>query len=112
SGFVQVEPEEGAPATEPTDVWIAFDPDNVYFTFRCWESRPDRVVAKDMRRDGNGVWGADDNVSFMIDTFHDKRNAFEFTLNSIGGRQDGQAFNERQWTGDWNGIWDFQVGHF
>jgi MFS family permease len=112
SGFVQVEPEEGAPATEKTDVWIAFDRDNVYFTFKCWESHPDRVVSKDMRRDGNGIWNGDDNVSFLIDTFHDKRNGFVFTLNSIGGRQDGQEFNERVWTGDWNAIWDFHVGRF
>lgn len=48
----------------------------------------------------------------MVDTFRDKRNGFEFIVNSIGGRQDGQTTNERQWNGDWNAIWDFEVGHF
>ena len=32
-------------------MWVGFDGDTVYLTFRCWESRMDRVVAKEMRRD-------------------------------------------------------------
>src|SRR6185436_5381354 len=112
SGFVQIEPQEGSPATERTDIWLAFDEDNVYVTFRNFESQPDRVVAKEMRRDHSTVWSGDDIVSFMFDTFHDRRNAVEFTINSIGGRQDGQTTNERQWNGDWNTIWDLAVGRF
>ena len=38
SGFVQVEPALGVAATENTEVWVAFDDDNVYFAFRCWDS--------------------------------------------------------------------------
>src|SRR5262249_26076007 len=41
----------------------------------------------------------------------DRRNGVEFTLNSIGGRVDGQTTNG-QWNGDWNPIWAFQVGRF
>jgi hypothetical protein len=112
SDFVQIEPQEGSPATERTEIWLAFDEDNVYVTFRNFESQPDRVVAKEMRRDHGTVWSGDDIVSFMFDTFHDRRNAVEFTINPIGGRQDGQTTNERQWNGDWNTIWDFAVGRF
>ena len=112
SDFVQIEPQEGSPATERTEIWLAFDEDNVYVTFRNFESQPDRVVAKEMRRDHSTVWSGDDIVSFLFDTFHDRRNGVEFTINSIGGRQDGQTTNERQWNGDWNTIWDFAVGRF
>ena len=93
-------------------MWLAFDDDNVYVTFRNFESQPDRVVAKEMRRDHTTVWSGDDIVSFIFDTFHDRRSGVEFTINSIGGRQDGQTTNERQWNGDWNTIWDFAVGRF
>jgi hypothetical protein len=112
SNFIQVEPTEGAPATEKTEVWLAFDDDNLYVVFRCWESQPDRVVAKEMRRDHTNIWNGDDIVAFHLDTFHDRRNGFEFTLNSIGGRQDAQTANERQWNGDWNTVWDYSVGTF
>ena len=112
SGFVQMEPEEGAPATEKTELWVAFDSDTFYVTFRCWESRPDRVVAKELRRDHSTLWNGDDQVSVFIDTFHDRRNGVEFTVNSIGGRMDGQTFNEVQWNGDWNTVWDVRPGRF
>ena len=112
TGFVQVEPQEGMPATEQTEVWVAFDDQNLYVSFRAWESRPDLIVAKEMRRDNTSIWNGDDNVAFFLDTFLDRRNGFEFALNSIGGRQDAQTSNERQWNGDWNTIWDFQTGRF
>ena len=112
SDFIQIEPQEGRPATERTDLWLAFDDDNVYVVFRCFETEPSRVVANEMRRDHSSIWTGDDNVSFAFDTFRDRRNGVEFTVNSIGGRIDGQTTNERQWNGDWNTIWDFSVGRF
>jgi hypothetical protein len=110
--FVQVEPRPGDAATEKTEVWIAFDRSNVYVAFRNWESEPRRIVAKEMRRDTTTMWGGDDIVSFVLDTFHDRRNGFQFTLNSIGGRDDGQVTNERQYNGDWNTVWTYKAGRF
>jgi hypothetical protein len=51
SDFIQTDPDEGASATERTDVWIFFDRDNVYIGARMWESQPERMVVSDMRRD-------------------------------------------------------------
>ena len=108
SDFIQVEPQEGAPATEKTEVWVSFDDDYVYVSFRCFESEPTRVVANEMRRDGNNLWQGNDVVGFVFDTFYDRRNAFQFIVNPIGGRIDGQITNERQWNGDWNPVWDVE----
>ncbi|MGH9257120.1 MAG: DUF5916 domain-containing protein [Vicinamibacterales bacterium] len=112
SDFIQVEPEEGAPATEKTEVWVTFDDDHVYVSFRCTESDPSRVVANEMRRDGSGLWQGNDIVGFLLDTFYDRRNLYQFSVNPIGGRSDGQVTNERQWNGDWNPVWDVKVGRF
>ena len=112
SDFIQQEPDAGAPATEKTEAWIAFDNDNLYVAFRCWDSRPDRLVATELRRDNGNIWSGNDHVSFMLDTFHDGRNSFHFAINPIGGRQDAQVTNERQWNGNWNTIWDLAVGRF
>jgi hypothetical protein len=100
TGFLQTEPDEGRPATERTEVWVSFDRDNVYVSFRSFESDGTRLVANEMRRDSNAIWQGNDLVGFMFDTFHDRRNAVLFTANAIGGRQDGQVTNERQWNGD------------
>ena len=102
SDFVQVEPDEGRPATERTELWLAFDTSNVYLAFRCFESEPGRVVAQEMRRDHTSIYLADDNLTFFFDTFRDLRNGLEFSVNALGARIDGQTTGERQWSGDWN----------
>ena len=112
SDFIQIEPQDGAPATEKTEMWVGFDGDTVYLTFRCWESRMDKVVAKEMRRDNTAIWGGDDVVVFYLDTFNDGRNGFQFIVNSIGGRGDGQASNDGAYNGDFNTIWDVATGRF
>jgi hypothetical protein len=109
--LVQVEPQLGAPATEKTEIWFGFDGDNVYISFRCWDSRPERRVTKDMRRDGSAMFSGDDVVYFFLDTFYDRRNGATFTINSLGGRSDGQVTGD-QYNGDWNPIYDLAAGRF
>ena len=110
SGFIQVNPLEGEPATEQTEIWILFDGDNLYVSGRCFDSAPEsRWVANEMRRDGSGLG---EFVGIVLDTFYDRRNAVELVVNPLGGRMDGQITNERAWNGDWNPVWDVRVGRF
>ena len=111
SDFVQQEPQEGTAATEKTEVWVFFDSNHVYVSFRCWESDPAQMVVNEMRRDNFGVF-RNANVAFVLDTFYDRRNGVEFLVNPIGGRMDGQITDERMYNGDWNPIWDVEVGRF
>jgi hypothetical protein len=111
SDFIQMEPKAGEAATEKTEVWVFFDDDNVYVTMRAWESRPDLVVANEMRRDSNNI-RMGDCVGFSLDTFHDGRNAVQFEVNPLGARTDGQSTNERQYSSDWNPVWNVAVGRF
>ena len=109
SDFVQSEPTAGQPATEKTEVWISFDNEHVYVSMRASESQPERMVVNEMRRD-NGQVQQNENFAFALDTFYDRRNSFNFQLNPIGGRQDGQNNNEgSSYNGDWNPIWNFAV---
>ena len=111
SDFIQNDPDEGAPATERTEVWLLFDDENVYVVARCWETRPDRIVANEMRRDSFRVV-RDDNFAWSFDTFYDRRNVIMFEVSAVGGRIDAQTTNESQVNMDWNPIWDFSVGRF
>ena len=104
TGFIQQEPNEGAIATEPTLVWILFDDRNIYLGARCRDSEPSRIVANDMRRDGRNV-SQNDNLSVIIDTFHDRRNGYEFLVNAIGGAWDTQVTDETTANRDWNTVW-------
>ena len=111
TGFIQNDPEEGAPASERTEVWIFFDGEQVYLSARCWESRPDRMRATEMRRDNTNI-AQDDNLAWAFDTFYDRRNGMLFEVNAAGGRMDGQMSNEGRTNFDWNPIWRVEVARF
>jgi hypothetical protein len=108
SDFIQVEPRVGEPATEKTEVWLAFDNDNVYVSLRASESQPERMVVNEMRRDSNSLW-QNEHVGISFDTFYDRRNSVTFYFNPLGGRSDGQSANESQYNGDWNPVWNVSV---
>jgi hypothetical protein len=112
SDFRQLEPRYGEPATERTEVWLAFDDDNVYVAFRCWDTDMARLVATEMRRDSTVMWQGNDIVSFIFDPFFDRRNSIAFTINPLGGRSDGQVVNDRQYSSDWNPVWNLKTGRF
>jgi len=112
TGFIQIEPDDGAVASERTELWLAFDNDNIYVAFRVWDSQMDRLVATEMRRDNGIIWSGNDNVVFVFDTFNDRRSALSFTVNALGARMDGQVINEKQFNPDWNPVWDLKTGRF
>jgi hypothetical protein len=111
SDFIQLEPQPGLPATEKTEVWLMFDETNLYIAVRCWDSDM-RIVATEMRRDNNNIYNGNDMVNFMLDPFYDRRNSLNFTVNALAGRSEGQVTNERQYSGDWNPIWEVKARIF
>ncbi len=110
-GFVQQLPDEGAPATEPTEFWLLFDDDNVYVSARCWDSHPERMVANEMTRDARGIW-RNDSLSVLFDTFHDRRNGMAFMTTPLGGLLDNLVTDERNVNLDWNTVWDAKASVF
>jgi hypothetical protein len=109
--FVQQEPDEGSAATEKTEAWVFFDEDNIYVSARCWESRPERRVANEMRRDTSQL-RQNDTFAVLFDTFHDRRNGYLFYANPIGGLADSQITDEGPPNVDWNTVWDVETGRF
>jgi Domain of unknown function (DUF5916)/Carbohydrate family 9 binding domain-like len=105
SDFVQQEPHEGEPATESTALWIFFDATNIYIAVRCLDSQPDRIIANEMRRDGNNLF-QNDNLQLIIDTFYDHRSGFSFQTNALGMLRDQEVTDERTFNNDWNTVWD------
>src|SRR5712691_7224776 len=51
--FVQVDPANGAPATERTEVRIAFDRERLYLGVICYDSDPAGIRGKQMLRDAD-----------------------------------------------------------
>lgn len=108
SNFTQRELHEGEPATERTEIAAVYTNKSIYFGIWCYDSQPEHIVAKEMKRDFMS-WG-EDNVEIIIDTYHDQRNAYHFIINPNGARRDELVTDEgRGRNDDWNGVWDVRT---
>ena len=112
SGFIQVLPGDGDPATEKTEAWVAFDENNIYVGAKMWDSAPESEwVANEMRRDIRQL-SNNDNFGVAFDTFYDRRNGVFFYINPVGGHSEFQYTNEGNPNRDWNPIWEVRTGRF
>ena len=49
--WTQVDPDEGAPPTERTEVRLMRDSRNLYIGVRCFDREPDKLIGRALRRD-------------------------------------------------------------
>ncbi|MEP7117276.1 MAG: DUF5916 domain-containing protein, partial [Acidobacteriota bacterium] len=111
-GFIQTVPNEGAPATERTEAWVTYDQNNLYLSCRCWDSAPPEAwTANELRRDTSQL-RQNDMFGALLDTFHDRRNGFNFYTNPLGARADQIVTNEGNPNADWNPVWFVRTGRF
>ena len=83
----------------------------MYVSARLWDSKPDRIVANEMRRDHMNISrGA--SFAVTLDTFYDQRNGFYFETNPLGAIRDGLISNESDLNTDWNTVWDTSASRF
>ena len=94
TGLIQVQPDNGAPASEKTEIRLAYTPSMLYVGVICHDSDPGSLVVSDARRDAS--LDGTDSFLFILDTYHDGQNGFLFGTNSIGVEYDGQVDNEGQ----------------
>ena len=102
--FIQKEPREGQPATEPTEVRLLYDDENLYIGICCFDSNPEELIVNDVTRDYRP--NAGDHFSVVLDTFDDNRNAFVFGTNPGGALREGQMGGDGKTSNfDWDAIW-------
>jgi len=94
--FVQKEPTEGAPPTDPMDVRIAYDDDAVYVGARMF-SKDGRIQAPLGRRDSVGQV---EHILVAFDTFLDRRTASVFGVTAAGVRFDRYHASDNEDTFD------------
>lgn len=85
SHFVQREPRQNEPATDPTEATILFDDDAIYIAARLKSSTPDNIRALVSRRDREET---SEQFVVSLDTYHDRRTAYTFAITAAGVRID------------------------
>jgi len=93
-GFIQIEPSEGAPMSERTEVRVLYTDTTLYIGIICFDREPGGIVAGDPRRDG--ALDEHDSVRLILDTYYDRQSGFVFGTNPAGLEYDAQVVNEGQ----------------
>ena len=98
----QVVPTPGGEPSERTEFRVLYDANALYIAVWCYERDTDQIVARAMERDD---LLEDDKVTFVFDTFRDRRNAVLFAVNPNGARTDGLITDNVNLDTNWDGIW-------
>ncbi len=100
--FIERSPDENTQPAQKTRFKILYDEKNLYIAVRAFDTEPDKIEKRLSRRDGF----EGDYVEMHLDSYHDLRTAFSFTVTATGVKGDeaisenGENFDE-----SWNPIW-------
>ena len=110
--FWQIQPNDGQPATQKTEVFVGFTDDALYIGVIAHDDNPAGIIVTDSRRDSS----LEDTDAFLviIDGLLDRQNGYVFGTNAAGIEYDGQVVKEG--SGDflaggggfnlnWDGTW-------
>ncbi len=92
TGFSQVRPNAGRPATQKTDVYVGFTETAMHVAVIAYDDDPSAIFATDSRRDSS----LDDTDAFLfiVDGLLDRQNGYVFGTNPAGVQFDGQVTKE------------------
>ncbi|MDF1573945.1 MAG: DUF5916 domain-containing protein [Bacteroidales bacterium] len=100
--FIQQFPYSGRPASENTFFKILYDYSNLYVAIICQDREPDKIIDKLGRRDSR----VGDMTGFALDSYFDKRTAFEFSISVAGQKMDLKHLGDWGFDFNWNTVWD------
>ena len=102
--FRQVDPDEGQPATQRTDVRFLFDEDALYVGAKMYDLEgANGVVTRLVRRDGNFD---SDFFELVIDAYHDHLSRAFFDLNPSGSKNDYIGIGTSCCDNSWDPVWE------
>jgi hypothetical protein len=102
--FYQQQPAEGQIATRRSEVRFLYDATTLYVGAMLYDEEPQRAITNDLKRDFGGR--DSDMFGVVLDTFHDRRNAYGFLTNPGGAQRETQAQDSgRRNDASWHGVW-------
>jgi hypothetical protein len=82
---------------------VLYGSDALYIGARMYDTHPDSIAAQLARRDASGIYS--DWLHVMIDSYHDRRTAFRFTINPRGVLKDVLESNDTYEDINWDAVW-------
>jgi hypothetical protein len=112
SEFWQVQPDEGMPSTQRTEVFVAYTDSALHIGVVAYDDEPSEVIVTDSRRDSD--LNNTDAFFIVIDGLLDRQNGYVFATNAAGIEYDGQVTKEGSddfgsggggFNLNWDGAW-------
>ena len=94
--------ENGDPRGFRTEARVTYDDRYLYVFVRAFDPRPDSLLALLARRD---VRTQSDWLHLMIDSYHDRRTGYRFTVNPAGVQRDVYMSNDGNEDVSWDAVW-------
>jgi hypothetical protein len=107
SGFLQRDPDEGAPATEATELRVLFDDRALYVGARLHDDAPDLIVHQLSRRDAAAEA---DTFALYLDPHHDGRTGVVLQVSAAGVQRDAAIYDDNYEDDTWDAVWESAVG--
>jgi len=85
-GFIQRTPKDDVAPNQRTNVYLGYDNKYLYVVWVAFDKQPNKIRAHMTVRDH---LSGDERLDMFLDTFHDHRHAYVFTVNPFGLQQDG-----------------------
>ncbi len=101
-GFIQQQPKQAQNPSQETEVCVLYDQDNLYIGLKCYDNEPEKIRSVLSRRDE--ISG--DIAGVAIDSYADKRTAFEFDVSAAGQKVDMMHLGDYEWDYNWDAVWD------
>ena len=101
--FLEYDPNEGKETRFRTEVRVTYDDRYLYVLARMYDPAPDSIISALSRRD---VRTNSEQVKLLIDSYHDRKTAFQFATNPAGVKRDYYVSNDQNEDGSWDAVWD------
>jgi hypothetical protein len=93
SAFKTFIPDFSREPSEKTVAYMAYDAENLYFAFKCYDREPDKIKAAVASRD---TIRPDDFICINLDTFNDQQALSAFYVNPLGIQTDSRWASGRE----------------
>ena len=100
--YIQQFPRSGQAATEESFFKILYDHSHLYVAMILNDSDPDHIIDRLGRRDTH----TGEMAGFALDSYFDKRTAFEFSMSVAGQKMDLKHLGDWDFDFNWNAVWD------
>ena len=80
---------------------MTYDARNFYVFVRAFDPEPDRILNLLARRD---IRTASDQIKIIIDSYHDRRTAYQFAVNPAGVKRDFYVYNDGVEDPSWDAV--------